>query len=97
MGVGETSSWLLVPRGKGRGETEAWSGSRQGRGVAPALEKVAAAGSPGLLGLTWIKGMLSIIAMGFQGEGKVGWSLPRAGRGLTFLPSFLSPQEGGPT
>lgn len=59
--------------------------------------QVAAAGSPGLLGLTWIKGTLSIIATGFPGEGKVGWSLPRAGRGLTFLPSFLSPQEGGPT
>lgn len=94
VGVGETSSLLLVPRGKGGGETEAWSGSRQGWGMAPAQE--AAAGSPGLLGLTWIKGTLSIIAMGFQGEGKVGWSLPRAGRGLTFLPSFLSPQEGSP-
>ena len=41
--------------------------------------------------------VFSIIATGFQDEGKVGWRLPRVGRGLTFLPSFLGPQEGGPT
>ena len=90
MGVGETSSLLLVPRGKGGGETEAWSGSRQEWGMAPAQE--AAAGSPGLLGLTWIKGTLHFHHCNWiPDEGKAGWRLPR------FLPSFLCPQDGGPT
>lgn len=65
----ETSSLLLVPRGR-RGELRPGAEADRGGGVAPAQE--AAVGSQGLLGLTWIKGTLSIIAMGFQGEGKAG-------------------------
>ena len=56
------------------------------------LQLAGSEGSPGLLGLTWIKETaFSIIATGFQDEGKASWRLPR------FLPSFLCPQEGGPT
>lgn len=88
LGVGKASSLLLVPHVR-KGETGLEEADRVEEWRQPTLGGYHK--EPGPPGLTWIKGYcISIIAIDFQAEGKVGWSPFRAvgGSNTSCLPFF---------